>query len=190
MEQNNADFVEKMTGVVDCEMPPILNQYYNGNAPGIRNAGCALCCGINLASFKKGKRYTIAEFAGHYSSGVDGNNRAYVSYNWTAPDGVSFAGPISLVSLSEAATIARIRRYVNQGIPVACHATGSGGKEHWFVAYHADDNGGDTWQTSNLYVLDPFNGVDSSYYGRNVPIWNAMDTSNVRAGIDKIRLLA
>lgn len=189
MDQDNIESVEKMTGMVDCEMPPILNQNYKGNSQGVQNTGCALCCGINLASFKKGKRYTIAEFAGYYSSGVDSNGKPYVSYGWTAPDGVSFTGPISLASLSEAATIARIRRDVNRGIPLACHATGSNGKEHWFVAYHADDNGGDTWETSGLYVLDPYN-ESSSYYGRTVPIWDAMSKSNVKAGIDRIRHLA
>lgn len=187
MIQENTSFGTLAAGEVDCLMPAILNQNYSGNPQGVRNTGCALCCDINLASFKKGKKYTLADFAGHYTEGSS-NNSAYVYYNWTAPDGVAFTSAISLASMTEAKTIQRIRDYVNKGIPVACHAVG-GGNEHWFVAYHADDNGGNTWETSGLYVLDPYNGDGSSYYGRTVSIVDAMSTSSVKAGIDRIRLL-
>lgn len=190
MTHDNADSANRMTGIVDCEMPPILNQKYKDNSQGVKNTGCALCCGINLASFKKGKRYTIAEFAGHYSSGTGSNGQAYVSYGWTAPDGITFTGPVSIALSNEAGAIKKIRNYVDRGIPVACHAVGGNGNEHWFVAYHADDNGGDTWETSGLYVLDPYNGNKDSYYGRTVSIWDAMSKSSVTAGIDRVRMLA
>ncbi len=177
------------TGDAECEMPVNLNQKYPGYSEGIRNTGCALCCGVDLASFKKGKNYTIEDFAGHYSEGVDGNGGAYVYYSWTAPDGVTFSAPISLASLNERQTIEEIRSYVSRGIPVACHAM-KGTNEHWFVAYAAAANGGSTWSTCGIKVLAPFNKEDiTAYEGRKVSILKAMQNSNVDAGIDRIRIL-
>ena len=166
-----------------------LNQKYTGNSAGVRNTGCALCCGVDIASFKHGCVYSISDFAGHYYEGIDEDTKeAYASYNWTGPNGFAFNDDEWLTSINEAQTIQVIRNYVNQGIPVACHATGANNKQHWFVAYSTTSNGGSTWETSGITVLDPFNGVYSDYNGRRVPIATAMSDSKVTWGIDRIRV--
>ena len=58
---------------------------------------------------------------------------------WTGPDNFSCSDAISLASLNEAQTIEKIRSYVKNHIPVACHAVGSGSRQHWFVAYELTD---------------------------------------------------
>lgn len=184
---SGGDTGEDADGGGTCKMPVNVNQKYKSNSTGVRNTGCALCCGVDLASFKKGKNYTIADFEGHYFEGVDSKGVAYAYYNWTAPDGVGFTDAISLASLNEAQTIQKIRSYVSKGTPVACHAM-KGSNEHWFVAYDAAANGGSTWSTCGITVLDPVN--DKEFYsGRRVAIWTAMSDSYVTAGIDRIRLL-
>lgn len=172
-------------------MPVNVNQFYSGNSAGIRNAGCALCCGVDIASFKHNRIYTLADFRGYYNEGIDSNNAPYVSYDsWAGPNGFRFKDAESLAGINEAQTIDVIRNYVNRGIPVACHATGYNGKQHWFVAYSTTANGGSTWATCGITVLDPYNGNSSSYDGRRVSIWDAMQTSHVTLGIDRIRVPA
>ena len=68
-------------------------------------------CGVDLASWKKNKSYTISDFANYY----DETN----GYYWTGPDNFSCSDAISLASLNEAQTIEKIRSYVKNHIPVA-----------------------------------------------------------------------
>lgn len=169
------------TGTHTIPMSVNVNQKYQGNSDWIVNYGCAVCCGVDIASWKKNKTYRISDFAGHYHEDSRG-------YQWTGPDNFAFSDAISLASLNEADTIQAIRSRVLQGTPVACHAVGSGGKEHWFVAYEVTAQNGSTWATAGINVLDPYNGDHTSYNGRRVSILSAMQDSYVTLGIDRIRV--
>jgi hypothetical protein len=158
-----------------------LNQHYKDYPASVSGFGCALCCGIDIASFMHNKTYTLSDFAGHYT-----DNGTDVSYEWTGPNNFSFADNEGLASLSEAETIARIKAYINAGTPVACHAVGSG-TQHWVVAYKIEGSTGDTWQTCGIKVLDPNNPDYTSYEGLDRPIWDAMCASSVTLGIDRLR---
>ena len=167
-------------GSTTITMPVNANQNYSGNSSWIVNYGCAVCCGVDLASWKNNKRYTISDFASYY----DETN----GYYWTGPENFSFSDAISLASLNEAQTIEKIRSYVKNHIPVACHAVGSGNRQHWFVAYELTGESGGTWATAGIKVLDPYNGDFDSTEGRRVTILEAMQTSKVTLGVDRIRI--
>ena len=166
-------------GSTTITMPVNANQNYSGNSSWIINYGCAVCCGVDLASWKKNKSYTISDFANYY----DETN----GYYWTGPDNFSCSDAISLASLNEAQTIEKIRSYVKNHIPVACHAVGSGSRQHWFVAYELTGESGGTWATAGIKVLDPYNRNSGSTEGRRVTILEAMQTSHVTLGVDRIR---
>lgn len=167
-------------GSTTITMPVNANQNYSGNSSWIINYGCAVCCGVDLASWKKNKSYTISDFANYY----DETN----GYYWTGPDNFSCSDAISLASLNEAQTIEKIRSYVKNHIPVACHAVGSGSRQHWFVAYELTGESGGTWATAGIKVLDPYNRNSGSTEGRRVTILEAMQTSHVTLGVDRIRI--
>lgn len=167
-------------GSTTITMPVNANQNYSGNSSWIINYGCAVCCGVDLASWKKNKSYTISDFANYY----DETN----GYYWTGPDNFSCSDAISLASLNEAQTIEKIRSYVKNHIPVACHAVGSGSRQHWFVAYELAGESGGTWATAGIKVLDPYNRNSGSTEGRRVTILEAMQTSHVTLGVDRIRI--
>lgn len=167
-------------GSTTITMPVNANQNYSGNSSWIINYGCAVCCGVDLASWKKNKSYTISDFANYY----DETN----GYYWTGPDNFSCSDAISLASLNEAQTIEKIRSYVKNHIPVACHAVGSGNRQHWFVAYELTGESGGTWATAGIKVLDPYNSNSGSTEGRRVTILEAMQTSHVTLGVDRIRI--
>ena len=167
-------------GSTTITMPVNANQNYSGNSSWIINYGCAVCCGVDLASWKKNKSYTISDFANYY----DETN----GYYWTGPDNFSCSDAISLASLNEAQTIEKIRSYVKNHIPVACHAVGSGSRQHWFVAYELTGESGGTWATAGIKVLDPYNRNSGSTEGRRVTILEAMQTSHVALGVDRIRI--
>lgn len=167
-------------GSTTITMPVNANQHYSGNSSWIVNYGCAVCCGVDLASWKNNKRYTISDFANYY----DETN----GYYWTGPENFSFSDAISLASLNEAQTIEKIRSYVKNHIPVACHAVGTGNRQHWFVAYELTGESGGTWATAGIKVLDPYNGDFDSTEGRRVTILEAMQTSKVTLGVDRIRI--
>lgn len=82
----------------------------------------------------------------------------------------------------------QIRSYVKNHIPVACHAVGSGSRQHWFVAYELTGESGGTWATAGIKVLDPYNSNSGSTEGRRVTILEAMQTSHVTLGVDRIRI--
>ena len=167
-------------GSTTITMPVNANQNYSGNSSWIINYGCAVCCGVDLASWKKNKSYTISDLANYY----DETN----GYYWTGPDNFSCSDAISLASLNEAQTIEKIRSYVKNHIPVACHAVGSGNRQHWFVAYELTGESGGTWATAGIKVLDPYNSNSGSTEGRRVTILEAMQTSHVTLGVDRIRI--
>ena len=167
-------------GSTTITMPVNANQNYSGNSSWIINYGCAVCGGVDLASWKKNKSYTISDFANYY----DETN----GYYWTGPDNFSCSDAISLASLNEAQTIEKIRSYVKNHIPVACHAVGSGSRQHWFVAYELTGESGGTWATAGIKVLDPYNRNSGSTEGRRVTILEAMQTSHVTLGVDRIRI--
>lgn len=170
------------TGQHTITMPVNLNQNYQGNSDWIRNYGCAVCCGVDLASWLDKTTYTISFLAGYYTEDDNGYS------SWSGPNGFSLRTSIDLTALSEAATIEKIRSYVRSGVPIACHAKGSGDKQHWFVAYELTGENGSTWATAGINVLDPYNGDSTSYNGRSVPIWDAMQKSYVPLGINLIRI--
>lgn len=167
-------------GSTTITMPVNANQNYSGNSSWIINYGCAVCCGVDLASWKKNKSYTISDFANYYDEAN--------GYYWTGPDNFSCSDAISLASLNEAQTIEKIRSYVKNHIPVACHAVGSGSRQHWFVAYELTGECGGTWATAGIKVLDPYNSNSGSTEGRRVTILEAMQTSHVTLGVDRIRI--
>lgn len=167
-------------GSTTITMPVNANQNYSGNSSWIINYGCAVCCGVDLASWKKNKSYTISDFANYYDEAN--------GYYWTGPDNFSCSDAISLASLNEAQTIEKIRSYVKNHIPVACHAVGSGSRQHWFVAYELTGESGGTWATAGIKVLDPYNSNSGSTEGRRVTILEAMQTSHVTLGVDRIRI--
>lgn len=167
-------------GSTTITMPVNANQNYSGNSSWIINYGCAVCCGVDLASWKKNKSYTISDFANYYDEAN--------GYYWTGPDNFSCSDAISLASLNEAQTIEKIRSYVKNHIPVACHAVGSGSRQHWFVAYELTGESGGTWATAGIKVLDPYNSNSGSTEGRRVTILEAMQTSHVMLGVDRIRI--
>lgn len=167
-------------GSTTITMPVNANQNYSGNSSWIINYGCAVCCGVDLASWKKNKSYTISDFANYYDEAN--------GYYWTGPENFSFSDAISLASLNEAQTIEKIRSYVKNHIPVACHAVGTGNRQHWFVAYELTGESGGTWATAGIKVLDPYNGDFDSTEGRRVTILEAMQTSKVTLGVDRIRI--
>ena len=167
-------------GSTTISMPVNANQKYSGNSSWIINYGCAVCCGVDLASWKKNKSYTISDFANYYDEAN--------GYYWTGPDNFSCSDAISLASLNEAQTIEKIRSYVKNHIPVACHAVGSGSRQHWFVAYELTGESGGTWATAGIKVLDPYNSNSGSTEGRRVTILEAMQTSHVTLGVDRIRI--
>lgn len=166
--------------VKTISMPINVNQNYSGNSAWIRSNGCAVCCGVDLAAWKNKTVYEISDFSGRYDE-VNG-------YNWTGPDGFSCGSAVWLTDKNEAETIEVIRSYINRGIPIACHATGYNKKQHWFVAHELTEENGSTWATAGINVLDPYNGNKDSYNGRRVSIWDAMQTSKVPLGIDRIRV--
>ena len=167
-------------GSTTITMPVNANQNYSGNSSWIINYGWAVCCGVDLASWKKNKSYTISDFANYYDEAN--------GYYWTGPDNFSCSDAISLASLNEAQTIEKIRSYVKNHIPVACHAVGSGSRQHWFVAYELTGESGGTWATAGIKVLDPYNSNSGSTEGRRVTILEAMQTSHVTLGVDRIRI--
>lgn len=170
------------SGQTRISMPVNVNQKYTANDPWIRDYGCAVCCGVDVASWFNKKNYSLSDFKVnvHYYENKNG-------YQWTGPDGFNFESAVSTASESEAQTIEHIRQYVDSNTPIACHAVGSGG-EHWFVAFETTTAAGTTWKTAGINVLDPFNKDDKNRSGREVPIYTAMYSSSVLAGIDKIRV--
>lgn len=170
------------TGAYTITMPVNLNQNYQGNSDWIRGWGCAVCCGVDLASWQDNTSYTIDFLDGYYSENDAGYDK------WAGPNGFSLKTKIDLSQMSEAETIETIRSYVRAGTPIACHAVGSGTKQHWFVAYEVTGENGSTWATAGINVLDPYNGNERSYEGRCVPILNAMQSSYVTLGINAIRI--
>lgn len=162
-------------------MPVNINQKFKNNISQIQNTGCELCCGINIASFIKQHVFSFNHFANHYNLGEN-----YVEYCWTTPCGVTF-GYESLIALSEKETIAKIRKFVEAGPPVACHAVGKSKKQHRFVAFAVNDAIGKTWSTSEIMVLVPHNSETDDLIGREVNIWSAMHASDDIFGIDAIR---
>lgn len=49
-------------------------------------------------------------------------------------------------------------------------------------------NAGGTWATAGIKVLDPYNSNSGSTEGRRVTILEAMQTSHVTLGVDRIRI--
>lgn len=170
------------TGAHTIPMPVNVNQKYRSNSEWIKNWGCAVCCGVDLASWLNKKTYTIDDFKDYYYEDWRGYEK------WRGPDGFSLQTCVSLSAASEAETIETIRSYVRNDIPVACHAKGSGTNQHWFVAYEVTGENGSTWDTAGIKVLDPYGKTDSSYKGRWVPILTAMQDSYSSLGVIEIRI--
>ncbi|MBM6716158.1 hypothetical protein H6B15_05750 [Gemmiger formicilis] len=173
----------------EISMPVNINQKYIGNSTFVQATGCALCCGVDIASKLHNTTYSISDFRlGTDYTEYWKNGDPIASYNWTGPGGFDMTPTEDYRAISEADTIERIRAKVRSGIPIACHAVGSGGKEHWFVPYKLDGSTGSTWATCGIWVLDPYNGDKNSYNGRKVPIWTAMHDSGVTLGINRARI--
>lgn len=154
-------------------MPVNCNQKEN---PGtwVYDSGCALCCGVDLASYFDDTNYTVADFKakGLYSES---------GYLFGTPNGYVFDED-STLQLSEADTIKRIKQYIDDDQPVICHAVGSGSHEHWTVAYKYTD--GTTW--SDIYVLDPA-GTKYASSGALRTMQESMKYNSVTLGVDRLK---
>ena len=53
---------------------------------------------------------------------------------------------------------------------------------------HMTGESGGTWATAGIKVLDPYNSNSGSTEGRRVTILEAMQTSHVTLGVDRIRI--
>ena len=88
------------SGQTRISMPVNVNQKYTANDPWIRDYGCAVCCGVDIASWFNKKNYSLFDFKVnvHYYENKNG-------YQWTGPDGFNFESAVSTASESEAQTI-------------------------------------------------------------------------------------
>ena len=102
----------------------------------------------------------------------------YVSYSWGTPEGYTFAVDYNPSSLNEANTIAYIKRYIDQGTPVACHCLKVTKNEHWVIPIEYTSGSG--WDS--ITVFDPYKGVRRS-------MAEAMNIScgGTSSGVDRIR---
>lgn len=155
-------------------MPVNCNQKKDPNDTWIYNSGCAVCNGVDIASYFDGTNYTIEDFRNLYNQST--------GYSWGTPDGYSLVQE-GAAQLSEADTIKRIKAYIDDNQPVACHAVGSGSKEHWMVAYKYTD--GTTW--ADIFVLDPA-GTRGASSGALRTMQAGMNYSSVGLGVDKFRV--
>lgn len=134
----------------------------------LRDAGCALTCGMDVASYYDNQKYTFNDFMSYWTSG---------GYNWRTPRGYSYALDSAPSGMNEADTIAYIKRYIDANIPAICHCQPAGSSQHWVVAY--DYTSGSGWDS--IMVLDP-------YLGRRVTMAKAMeDSCGGISGVDVIR---
>lgn len=153
------------------EIPGATRYNYNqkkGPTQSIRDAGCALTCGMDVASFYDNQPYTFGEFEKYWTQN---------GYNWTTPH-FTYALDTAPGGMNEANTIAYIKRYIDAGIPAICHCLPAGKSQHWMVAYKYTSGSG--WDS--IGVLDP-------YQGREVSMAEAMQDScgGTSGGVDQIR---
>ena len=159
-----------------------LPYYYNqkdGPTAGFRNTGCAVTCGMAMTSFYSGKYYSFEVFEPYYDDYTASYpNAPYVSYSWGTPEGYTFAVDYNPSSLNEANTIAYIKRYIDQGTPVACHCLKVTKNEHWVIPIEYTSGSG--WDS--ITVFDPYKGVRRS-------MAEAMNIScgGTSSGVDRIR---
>lgn len=92
------------SGQTRISMPVNVNQKYTANDPWIRDYGCAVCCGVDIASWFNKKNYSLFDFKVnvHYYENKNG-------YQWTGPDGFNFESAVSTASESEAQTIEHLK---------------------------------------------------------------------------------
>ena len=154
-------------GGTAIDMPVCLSQK-QAPTPWLRDYGCAVTCGIDIASYYDGVNYAFEDFSGCWNE-----ERGYF---WTTPRGWSLLRDNSPNGMSRADTVAYVKRYIQNGIPAACHCIGANGKEHWVVAYAYGD--GSDWNC--IQCLDPADGTRKTMQA-------AMNYSYVTGGVDRIQ---
>ena len=126
-----------------------------GPSTGFRAAGCACVCGMDVASFYAGRRYSFAEFRGYYDD-YSSAESPYIEYYWGTPAGYTFVPDWAPNGKNEADTIAYIKRYIDAGIPPICHCLAVNKDQHWVVPFKYESGSG--WDS--IWVLDPYLGVE------------------------------
>lgn len=151
------------TGVT-LQMPQNLNQKYVGNDAVIRNAGCAVCCACDVASYYRGSNYTLAEMktAGVYSTG---NATCY----WGNVPSAGFQAKYD--GHTQAEYYAKIRSEITAKRPILIFMSGT--YQHWVVAYGYTSTANDP---AAIRVLDPCNTRNvNSTVGRDITLKESLD---------------
>lgn len=168
---------------VSIPMTTNINQKYVGHDSWIRAYGCAVCCGVDIASWTHNTHYTVDDMILNVDYTEDESG-----YQWSGPNGFELDHKENLAQASLADTIERIKYYLRRGVPVACHAVGANGAEHWFVAYGIVNGDNRSWETSGIKVMDPYNPNENDPVGATRTIADAMTKSMVTWGVDRIRI--
>lgn len=157
------------------QMPYNYNQK-DGPSKGFRAAGCACTCGMDVASFYSRKWYSFLDFEDCYTD-YSSADKPYIVYSWKTPDNYSFVRDVNPKGMSEADTIAYIKKYIDQGIPPLCHCLPVSRDEHWVVPFKYESGSG--WDS--IWVLDPNGGAKRR-------MSEAMDLScgGTSGGVDRI----
>lgn len=131
------------------KMPQNVNQRNTQNDQVIRDAGCAVCCACDVASFYRGANYSLADMR---------NCRVYSTTDVTCQWGnVPSAGFRAWNNTSDqAGHLKTIRSEISSGRPVLVYMQGT--YQHWVVAYGYTGAG---TSTSEIKVLDPY-GIDAN----------------------------
>mgnify|MGYP004564780557 FL=1 len=159
---------------ITLSMPQNLNQKYSGNDQVIINAGCAVCCACDVASYYKKSNYTLAQMrtAGVYSV----NNASCVWSNVPSAKFTQYSGQ------SQSTYFSKMRSELNAKRPVLVYMVGT--RQHWVVVYGYTGSG---TSNSDFKVLDPYNSSSSTTVGRYVSLAAAMQTEGAST-INQLRL--
>lgn len=134
----------------------------------LRQSGCAVTCGIIIASYYDHQQYGFNAFSNYWSS--------QGGYTWQTPNWNFADNDWAVNGMNEANTISYIKQYIDNGCPVACHAYGYGENQHWVVAYGYNNDTG--W--NGIMVIDPADGNVKN-------MADAMSYSTVNCGVDRLR---
>ncbi|MFR9216525.1 MAG: RICIN domain-containing protein [Ruthenibacterium sp.] len=127
------------TGSKRLSMPVNINQ--KAYSEPVKSKGCALCCGVDVSSY--------------YGSSANNNVSYFLNTYWSNSTGYSWGSPNAVMTESTY-SLSTIKSEISAGRPVVVHGKG-GGTEHWVVAFAYDN---DAASPANVYVLDPYQGVE------------------------------
>lgn len=151
------------TTATSLKMPQNVNQRHTQNDQVIRDAGCAVCCACDVASFYRGAKYSLADMRNH---------RVYTTANVTCQwVNVPSAGFRTWDDTSDQAGHLRtIRSEISSGRPVLVYMQGT--YQHWVVAYGYTGAG---TSTSEIKVLDPYGISVNASTGQDWTLQQALE---------------